>query len=835
MKKFKSLLAIILLITYSTYSQVKESEVLSKNSKGNAELINFRETKIKSDKKSVNEFLKKQYNCKNEIEFKEDSESIILDNQLESKKMQQYYRNIKIEFSIQNIVSENGILKSSNGRYVEIGTINIEPKLTENEALNFALKNIGAKSYMWEDKKNEDFIKKEENNVKATYYPKAELVIIEKDLFGESPTPILAYKFNIYASYPISRDYIYIDADNGDVLLKDPIIKHIQGSGTTRYSGQRTFETQQNGNQYKLRDYSRGNGIETYNMNNTANYAGATDFIDNDNNWTSAEYNNANKDNAALDAHWGTEKTYDYFLTKHNRNSYNNNGAILKNYVHSNLIAMGYPSNDNAFWDGQRMTYGDGTSSFDALTSIDVVGHEIGHGVCSNTANLIYSKESGAINEGLSDIWGAMIEYYADTTKQTYLIGEDIKLGGGALRSMSNPNVYNQPKTYGGTYWYDQNCTPNNTNDYCGVHRNSGVMNHWFYILSEGKTDTNDLGNSYNVIGIGKDKAAKIVYRAESVYFTATTNYLQAKDLTIQAAKDLYGTNSVESATVCQSWYAVGVGSNNCAIIPVAINGDNVICNSSTNYTYTITNLVAGSTVNWSVSTNSLILVSSNNTSITVKPINSTYKGNATITANIEGIITIKTIWIGKPSFNISRASSQEETCDTKYHYIKYVIGNSQPLETYTIQTFTNGITASFAANNRIIFNVPRNYTGLLEFTVKGTNICGLTSFFMEDIINNVCGTTATLNNSTSTAITFKVYPNPTEDIVNIDLINQNDQPEKVATISGELFDLMGQSKLKIEIINNKASFSVNGLEKGVYVLKIIVNNQIENHQIIVE
>ncbi|MCW2119279.1 M4 family metallopeptidase [Flavobacterium sp. 7A] len=618
------------------------------------------------------------------------------------------------------------------------------------------------------------------------------------------------------------------------MLLKDPIIKHIQGSGITRYSGQRTFETQQNGSQYKLRDYSRGNGIETYNMNNTANYAGATDFTDNDNNWTSSEYNNANKDNAALDAHWGTEKTYDYFFIKHNRNSYNNSGAVLKNYVHANLIAMGYPSNDNAFWDGQRMTYGDGTYTFSPLTSIDVVGHEIGHGVCSNTANLIYSKESGAINEGLSDIWGAMIEYYADPTKQTYLIGEEIKIGGGALRSMSNPNVYNQPKTYGGTYWYDQNCTPNNLNDYCGVHRNSGVMNHWFYILSEGKTDTNDIGNAYSVTGIGKDKAAKIVYRAESVYFTSTTNYSQARDLTIQAAKDLYGANSVEVATTCQSWYAVGVGNNNCVALLVDISGDSVLCSSSTNSTYTVSNLLPGSIVNWSISTNALLLVSSNNTSITVKPINATYNGVATITANIDGNPSTKKIWIGKPSFNISRASSQEETCDTKYHYIKYVIGNSQPSETYTIQTFTTGITTSFAANNRIIFNVPKNYTGLLEFKVKGTNSCGLTDFFMEDMIN-VCGATAELNNSTATAITFKVYPNPTEDIVNIDLRDQNNQPEKGVTISGELFDLMGQSKSKIEIINNKASFSVNGLIKGIYILKLFLNDKSESHQIIVK
>lgn len=241
-------------------------------------------------------------------------------------------------------------------------------------------------------------------------------------MFDHNFEPILAYKFKVYTITPLSNSYYYIDTSNGNIILEDAIIKHVQGTGHTRYSGQRTIETQQNGSSYRLRDYSRGNGIETYNMNRGTNYSSATDFTDNDNNWTSAEYNNSNKDNAALDAHWGAGKTYDYFSQKHGRNSYDNNGSKIKSYVHANLVGLGYPNNDNAFWDNtyKRMTYGDGQNSFDALTSIDVVAHEIGHGVCSHTANLVYQNESGAINEGLSDIWGAMVEYYADPTKQTY-------------------------------------------------------------------------------------------------------------------------------------------------------------------------------------------------------------------------------------------------------------------------------------------------------------------------------------------------------------------------------------------------------------------------------
>jgi bacillolysin len=844
MKKVLFLLGSFYFISSSCYSQVKESEITSKNSKGKAELINFRETKIKSDKNSVNTFFKKQYNYKNGVEFKEDAKSIELYNKLESKKYQQFYKGIKVEFGIQNTISENGNLKTVNGKYVEIQNIEIKPKLNEREALYWAIKEIGAKEYMWEKKENEEFLKKEQNDNTATFYPNAEIVIIEKDLYGETPIPTLAYKFNIYASNPISRNYIYIDANNGEVLLKDPIIKHIQGTGITRYSGQRTFNTQQYGTVYKLRDYSRGNGIETYNMNRTANYAGATDFIDNDNNWTSAEFNNVYKDNAALDAHWGTAKTYDYFLMYHNRNSYNNIGGVIKSYVHANLISMGYPSNDNAFWDGQRMTYGDGSSSFDALTSIDVVGHEIGHGVCSTTANLIYSKESGAINEALSDIWGAMIEYHADPSKQTYLIGEEIKLGGGALRSMSNPNTYGQPKTYGGTYWYDQNCTPNNLNDYCGVHINSGVFNHWFYILAEGETGTNDLGSSYSVAGIGKDKAAKIVYRAESVYFTATTNFAQARNLTIQAAKDLYGTNSIESATVCQSWYAVGVGDNNC-VAQVTLTGNDVICDNSLNYAYTVSNLVSGNSITWSVSS-SLLIVSSSNSNLIVKPISTNTNGSATITANVSGIITTKTIWIGKPTgpkliygpSTVLTGALVTYSCSNALGATSYDWWLPYPYDTVTDFDYFGQNwqkKANYSSSTSIqVFTGYAGNSGLVQVMAK--NDCGLGPSKIISVSHGGGGTGG--GNIPVTGLSdentkYIIYPNPSSDIIYIDIRNQIDAVSGI--VNGELFNLQGISQTKVQIINNKATVNVKNFTKGIYILKIDINNIIETHQVIIQ
>jgi hypothetical protein len=246
--------------------------------------------------------------------------------------------------------------------------------------------------------------------------------------------------------------------------------------------------------------------------------------------------------------------TYDYWMSKHNRNSYNNAGAKIKSYVHYDKAY------DNAFWNGSVMTYGDGSDTyFDALTSIDVAGHEIGHAVCEYTAGLVYSYESGAMNEGFSDIWGACIEAFGKNggtaNANTWLIGEDIerRAGHAALRSMSNPNSEGQPDTYLGTSWYS------GSGDNGGVHYNSGVLNHWFYRLSVGGSGTNDNGTAFNVSAIGIDKAAQIAYRLESVYLSSNSNYQAAANFGATAAADLYGAGSAEEVATIEAFKAVGL------------------------------------------------------------------------------------------------------------------------------------------------------------------------------------------------------------------------------------------------------------------------------------
>jgi len=421
---------------------------------------------------------------------------------------------------------------------------------------------VGAQKYMWQDLDEETGLKQDSNNSAASYYPQGELVIVRNELThkaADKNKSVLAWKFNIYAQEPVSRAYIYVDARTGEIVLQDDIIKHTGATGTfaTAYSGTRSINDGTTTGGYFLRETTRGQGIETYNMKTGTSYRKAVDFVDADNNWTAAEYNNANFDWVAGDAQMGAQCTYDYWKAVHGRNSYDNAGAKIKSYVHYGR------SYENAYWNGSVMTYGDGAATFRPLTALDVCGHEIGHAVCQSTANLIYSNESGAMNEGLSDIWGASIEDYSVNTlrvtssgvtpKSTWLIGEEIDKTAPALRSMSDPKSQGQPDYYKGINWYT------GTSDNGGVHTNSGVLNFWYYLIANGKSGTNEKGVFYTVAGQGLNAAAKITFRMESVYMVAGSTYAQARTYSIKAATDLFGAASAQVTAVTNAWNAVGV------------------------------------------------------------------------------------------------------------------------------------------------------------------------------------------------------------------------------------------------------------------------------------
>ena len=430
-------------------------------------------------------------------------------------------------------------------------------KVGEKMALKIALKSIKALKYKWDLADEETHLKAETGDNTATYFPKGEKVFVKFTEDWNTEGVRLAWKFNVYAHEPLSRRLIYIDAETGQVLTENDELHQadVVGTANTAYSGVKpmTSDNYATG-AYRLRETGRGLGIRTYNMKKGTNYASAVDFTN-----TSTTWNTTGTDRYALDAHFGAEQTYDYYKNVHNRNSIDNQGFAILSYVH-------YSSNYvNAFWDGSRMTYGDGNTTVTPLTAMDVCGHEITHGLTTKTANLTYSREPGAMNEGFSDIFGTVIEFYSQPTTYTpnWTIGERMNL---TIRNMADPNQFQDPDTYKGTYWQTS------SGDSYGVHTNSGVLNFWFYLLSVGKSGTNDKGTPYNVVGIGIDKAAKIAFRTLTVYLTASSQYANARTSAIQAATDLYGAASNEVKQTTNAWCAVGVGTV-CTSTPFA--GDN--------------------------------------------------------------------------------------------------------------------------------------------------------------------------------------------------------------------------------------------------------------------
>ncbi|MFJ3789043.1 M4 family metallopeptidase [Kitasatospora sp. NPDC090091] len=364
--------------------------------------------------------------------------------------------------------------------------------------------------------------------------------------------PRLAYQTVVHgqrADGTPSSQRLVTDAATGALLSSHEEFQTATGSGKGVHVGSVTLTTTQSGSTYQLKDGSRGNQW-------TGNAAGGNAlYTDADNVWGNGLASNTQS--AAVDAQFGAAATWDYYKNTFGRNGIKNNGVGASSRVHYGNAYV------NAFWNDSCfcMTYGDGSGNTNPLTAIDVAGHEMTHGVTSATAGLVYSGESGGLNEATSDIFGTMVEWYANLPGDVpdYLIGEKINIFGNGkpLRYMDQPSKDGKSKDawYSGVGNID-------------VHYSSGVANHFFYLLAEGSGAKTINGVSYNsptsngstVTGIGRNKAAAIWYRALTTYFTSTTNYKAARTATLKAASDLYGgTNSTEYKAVAAAWSAVSV------------------------------------------------------------------------------------------------------------------------------------------------------------------------------------------------------------------------------------------------------------------------------------
>ncbi|MFJ4924262.1 M4 family metallopeptidase [Streptomyces sp. NPDC088736] len=377
-----------------------------------------------------------------------------------------------------------------------------------------------------------------------------------KVIWAASGKPTLAYETvvgGLQDDGTPNELHVITDAATGKKLYEYQGIE--TGTGKSLYSGTVTLSTTKSGTTYNLTDGTRG-GHKTYNLKHGTSGTG-TLFTDADDVWGTGTASSSTTDQtAAADAAYGAQETWDFYKNTFGRNGIKNNGVGAYSRVHYGSSYV------NAFWDDSCfcMTYGDGSGNTHPLTSLDVAGHEMSHGVTSNTAGLNYSGESGGLNEATSDIFGTGVEFYAANASDPgdYLIGEKININGDGtpLRYMDKPS-----KDGGSADSWSS--TVGNKD----VHYSSGVANHFFYLLAEGSGAKTINGVSYNsptsngstVTGIGRAKALQIWYKALTTYMTSTTNYKAARTATLSAASALYGSGSTEYATVAAAWSAVNV------------------------------------------------------------------------------------------------------------------------------------------------------------------------------------------------------------------------------------------------------------------------------------
>ncbi|MEU3609715.1 M4 family metallopeptidase [Streptomyces sp. NPDC035033] len=344
-----------------------------------------------------------------------------------------------------------------------------------------------------------------------------------------------------------SERHVVTDAATGKELHSYEAIE--TGVGNTQYSGQVTLGTAPG---YTLTDTARG-GHKTYDLKGATSGTG-TLFTNSTDTWGNGLA--SHRETAAADAHYGAAVTWDFYKNELGRNGIRGDGVAAYSRVHYGNAYV------NAFWSDSCfcMTYGDGAGNAKPLTSLDVAGHEMTHGLTAATANLRYSKESGGLNEATSDILGTAVEFYANNSSDAgdYLVGEkiDIRGNGTPLRYMDKPSKDGNSADY----W-------SSSLGRLDVHYSSGPANHFFYLLAEGSGTKTINGVTYNsptydnstVTGIGRQAAYKIWYKALSTYMTSSTTYAGARTATLSAATDLYGANSPEYNAVDAAWKAVNV------------------------------------------------------------------------------------------------------------------------------------------------------------------------------------------------------------------------------------------------------------------------------------
>jgi bacillolysin len=374
-----------------------------------------------------------------------------------------------------------------------------------------------------------------------------------------------------------TREY-FVDAHTGSIVFdysdRRTQTQSAVGRGTGVLGDAKKMSVSPSGGQFATTDRLRPPAINTYDMKGNLNRVlaylnGTIDLSTND---LAADSDNTWTDTAVVDAHVYTGWTYDYFFKRFERRGLDNRDLPLVSVVHPVARASVFDQFDdfsefftNAFYAGEGiMVYGEGLppnvtlagQNWDFVSgALDIVAHELTHGVTDYSSALIYQNESGALNEAFSDMMGASVEFFfhpagSGNLRADYLIGEDVIRPGG-IRSMADPLAYGDPDHYSRRF--------TGSGDNGGVHINSGIPNQAFYLAIEGGTNRTSGLAVQGVGGASREQIERVFYRAFTQMLPANASFAVARAATILSARDLFGANSAAERAITQAWTAVGV------------------------------------------------------------------------------------------------------------------------------------------------------------------------------------------------------------------------------------------------------------------------------------
>ncbi|KAA3624780.1 MAG: T9SS C-terminal target domain-containing protein [Bacteroidetes bacterium] len=494
-------------------------------------------------------------------------------------RMQQYYHGLPV-YGGQVIVHSNAeaVVERLNGRYFPTPMIkDLNPSVSENMAETLATNDLSSFTTVKE-------LSPEEQQLVASNGEGPELIIYHID--NDAEQEVLCWKVNVIPNLLENWDY-YIDAHSGAIIHKInnsctlypellrkehghcqhnhgvPLIEESEmelgllggttGSGVDLKGVVRTINVYEDGGEYVMLDVGREMFDQSSDIPN--NMSGAILTLDAQNtnpasNDFDASYifgpgNNWN-DPKAVSAHFHAAESYEYFRGVHSRNSINGSGGNIVAFI--NVAETDGSGMDNAFWNGAAMFYGNGSQAFSSplQKSLDTGGHEMTHGVVGSSAGLIYQGQSGALNESFADVFGVMID------PDDWQLGEDIVNSGiftsGALRDLSDPNQGGNGLSFPGwqpAHMNEYEDLPfTSEGDNGGVHVNSGIPNHAFYLYAT---------------SVGNSDARRVYYRALTTYLTNQSQFIDCRLAVIQSASDIFGSSSNQVAAAASAFDQVGI------------------------------------------------------------------------------------------------------------------------------------------------------------------------------------------------------------------------------------------------------------------------------------